>query len=72
MSKRHHATRRRTYGRRQHEMHQRIDLAQVAMSWDGPGLELPSAPGPDLRPALRPGAGVQEAGARWPHLRDRD
>ena len=28
MSKRHHATRRRSYGRRQHELHQRDDLAR--------------------------------------------
>jgi hypothetical protein len=38
VSKRHQATRRRTYGRRQHELHERsdrqIDRGRLDMSWD--------------------------------------
>ena len=38
MSKRHQATRRRTYGRRQHELHERsdrqIDRGRLDMTWD--------------------------------------
>ncbi len=33
MSKRHQATRRRHYGRRQHELHERIDRTVGPMSW---------------------------------------
>ncbi len=33
MSKRHQASRRRSYGRRQHELHERPDLQVGAMSW---------------------------------------
>ncbi len=33
MSKRHQATRRRSYGRRQHELHQRTDRDAGPMSW---------------------------------------
>ena len=40
MSKRHHATRRRAYGRRQHELHQRQDLDLLA-TWRGQDAELP-------------------------------
>ncbi|HXI45379.1 MAG TPA: hypothetical protein VNH13_03695 [Candidatus Acidoferrales bacterium] len=38
MSKRHQSTRRRTYGRRQHELHERsdrqIDRGRLDMTWD--------------------------------------
>jgi hypothetical protein len=37
MSKRHHATRRRAYGRRQHELHQRQDASQG--DWGEPQQE---------------------------------
>ncbi len=33
MSKRHQATRRRNYGRRQHELHERIDHTVGPMAW---------------------------------------
>jgi hypothetical protein len=33
MSKRHQASRRRTYGRRQHEMHERTDRHTGLLSW---------------------------------------
>jgi hypothetical protein len=35
MSKRHQATRRRSYGRRQHELHQRVELSGLADDWTG-------------------------------------
>jgi hypothetical protein len=42
MSKRHQATRRRSYGRRQHDLHQRTDLGSQLVPWgegqdEGPG-----------------------------------
>ena len=33
MSKRHTANRRRTYGRRQHELHERVDRVAVVAGW---------------------------------------
>ncbi len=40
MSKRHHTSRRRTYGRRQHELRERTDRRQAperdAFAWDDP------------------------------------
>ena len=33
MSKRHQASRRRTYGRRQHELHERIDRDLGVLDW---------------------------------------
>ncbi|MGD0017863.1 MAG: hypothetical protein ABSD62_01290 [Candidatus Limnocylindrales bacterium] len=35
MSKRHQASRRRTYGRRQHELHERTDRLVGVMDWLG-------------------------------------
>ena len=40
MSKRHHVTRRRAYGRRQHELHQRQDPDLLA-TWREGDAELP-------------------------------
>ena len=41
MSKRHHSSRRRAYGRRQHELHERADRRRAPertdLSWDEPG-----------------------------------
>ncbi len=33
MSKRHQSSRRRTYGRRQHELHERSDRSPAEMGW---------------------------------------
>ena len=40
MSKRHHASRRKAYGRRQHELHERMDRRRptehIDLGWDQP------------------------------------
>ena len=46
MSKRHQASRRRSYGRRQHELHERqerrLDRVRLELDWDE-GIDAPSA-----------------------------
>ena len=67
MSKRHHATRRRTYGRRQHELHQRHELA-LSAAWGDIVAELrdgafvPHRQDAVLAPQLRPDRDRQPSG----------
>lgn len=61
MSKRHQASRRRSYGRRQHELHERDDRVPDGLTWlDEPELAAPV----DRWEPGRPGA----SGAAWLRL----
>jgi hypothetical protein len=67
MSKRHHATRRRSYGRRQHELHQRDELTRRA-TWT-------EASDPEAKYDLAfraERALAHDVNARWTALGDRD
>jgi hypothetical protein len=51
MSKRHQASRRRTYGRRQHELHERTERSVGVLDWTG---ELETLPEPGDRWTAQP------------------
>jgi hypothetical protein len=49
MSKRHQASRRRTYGRRQHEIHERTDRSSGFLGWlDEPEISAVGEPWADV------------------------
>jgi hypothetical protein len=72
MSKRHQSSRRRTYGRRQHELHElheRTDRLAVGTDWLG-GSDLPTT---DEHRGSGPAAlGTRRAVGGWPQLQGID
>ena len=57
MSKRHQASRRRTYGRRQHELHERMDRPVGGMDWLAEPDLAETGPRWSAEPSVRGAAG---------------
>jgi hypothetical protein len=66
MTGRHQANRRRSYGRRQHELHERTDRPVAVMSW------LDESDLPDSEQRLSPDSVAHVAAGSWVQLRGAD